>query len=447
MTYRPLFHFTAERGWINDPNGLCFYKGKYHLFYQYNPHSTEWGKMHWGHAISSDLVNWEHLDIALSPDEWYEDDERGGCFSGSAMVIGDRLYLMYTATAGGKQRQCIAYSDDGLNFTKYDKNPIIEPPEGIHEERDPYIFRLHDRYLTLVGMPGKIELYSSCDLLSWNDEGCFYSLPPEMGSFVECPGIFFLGDEAFLTFSPMHFGCVGAPVTVIRGKMDGLSFIPSSVSSADSGPDFYALQTFLTNKGERCGFAWANGWEWMDDFRGFGPTEKEGWRGCMAFPRIYSLKEGHLSAFPVSEAEECYNIIEIDDRLKLTAERTFLPRNDVFHLSLSLDPGIGDVPELEIGIYKDSTKELSLIVDFHSLTAYLVELSDGSVDRIFKTSFAEGEFSVDVFADKSITEIYLGKGYSSFTINTYRNEDYRGPWIRALSGTIDAALRFSLSEE
>ena len=158
MTYRPLFHFTAERGWINDPNGLCFYKGKYHLFYQYNPHSTEWGKMHWGHAISSDLVNWEHLDIALSPDEWYEDDERGGCFSGSAMVIGDRLYLMYTATAGGKQRQCIAYSDDGLNFTKYDKNPIIEPPEGIHEERDPYIFRLHDRYLSLVGMPGKIEL-------------------------------------------------------------------------------------------------------------------------------------------------------------------------------------------------------------------------------------------------------------------------------------------------
>ena len=129
---RPVFHFTAPYGWINDPNGFCYFKGMYHLFYQYNPHGCEWSKMYWGHAVSKDLTHWEDLPIALYPDQEYDTDEVGGCFSGSAIVRGDRLYVFYTGTSrhGNMlvQSQCMAYSDDGIKFEKYSGNPVVRHP-------------------------------------------------------------------------------------------------------------------------------------------------------------------------------------------------------------------------------------------------------------------------------------------------------------------------------
>lgn len=133
---RPVFHFTAPYGWINDPNGFCYFKGMYHLFYQYNPHGCEWSKMYWGHAVSKDLTHWEDLPIALYPDQEYDTDEVGGCFSGSAIVRGDRLYVFYTGTSrhGNMlvQSQCMAYSDDGIKFEKYSGNPVVPHPPA-HE--------------------------------------------------------------------------------------------------------------------------------------------------------------------------------------------------------------------------------------------------------------------------------------------------------------------------
>jgi beta-fructofuranosidase len=155
--YKGVFHFSPPVGWLNDPNGLCFFRGRYHLFYQYHPYGTEWGPMHWGHAVSDDLLSWEHLPVALAPGHsagprrGVSSENRGsppdtacdsfGCFSGSALVVrrgdlSDRLYLLYTGvrknTQGRElQQQCLAWSDDGLNFTKA-PHTHLPPPPPIH---------------------------------------------------------------------------------------------------------------------------------------------------------------------------------------------------------------------------------------------------------------------------------------------------------------------------
>ena len=133
---RQKYHFMAETGWINDPNGLIYFKGKYHFFYQYNPYQSFWENMHWGHAVSDDLIHWEYLPVALAPSEPYEDHLKGGCFSGSAIEFDGKLYLIYTAATnhgnGFVQTQCVAYSEDGIHFEKYENNPIMQSNTLVH---------------------------------------------------------------------------------------------------------------------------------------------------------------------------------------------------------------------------------------------------------------------------------------------------------------------------
>ena len=127
---QPILHFTPSLGWMNDPNGLIFFKGEYHLFYQYHPYQTKWHQMYWGHAVSSDLITWQELPIALAPSEEYENSPDGGCFSGTALEHEGTLYLFYTAVAKNAagqliQKQCVAMSEDGRHYSKYENNPII----------------------------------------------------------------------------------------------------------------------------------------------------------------------------------------------------------------------------------------------------------------------------------------------------------------------------------
>lgn len=139
--YYPEIHLAAPVGWINDPNGFVYYKEQYHLFYQYHPYDTKWGPMHWGHAVSEDLVHWEYVGVALVPDKAYDKD---GCFSGSALVKDGKLYLMYTGhiideeTKQIRQVQNIAISEDGIHFEKYRNNPVID------ERNLPEVFSISD---------------------------------------------------------------------------------------------------------------------------------------------------------------------------------------------------------------------------------------------------------------------------------------------------------------
>ena len=185
---RPKFHLSPCTGWMNDPNGFSFYKGEYHLFYQYNPYDTCWDTMHWGHAVSGDLLSWRYLPAAMAPNEWYDAD---GCWSGSAMEMPDgRQLLMYTgnrreggATRENLQVQCLALGD-GIDYEKYAGNPVLTaadlPDEcSPYDFRDPSIWRESDgTYRAIVGTCtkerlGKLLLFSSEDGLRWRFESVF----------------------------------------------------------------------------------------------------------------------------------------------------------------------------------------------------------------------------------------------------------------------------------
>ena len=204
---RPDFHLSARTGWMNDPNGFSYYNGQYHMFYQYYPYETKWGPMHWGHAVSSDLLHWEYLPAALAPDDACD---RDGCFSGSAVALPDgRHLLMYTGVLrerqadggyGDIQTQCLAVGD-GVDYEKCEMNPVLDKadlPEGssAHDFRDPKIWQKEDgTYCCVVGSrpadgSGQILLYTSPDGFEWKFKSILASNHNRFGKMWECPDFF-----------------------------------------------------------------------------------------------------------------------------------------------------------------------------------------------------------------------------------------------------------------
>ena len=213
---RQTYHLMGPCGWINDPNGLIYYRGQYHFFYQFNPYSGFWGKMHWGHAVSDDLLHWTQLPMALAPSEPYDDHPQGGCFSGSAIEKDGKLYVAYTGTAnhgnGFVQTQNIAISEDGVHFTKYEGNPVIEAPSGVPTDyfRDPKMWEHEGLYYMVVGAQrdGKAQalLYRSENLLDWEFLNVMHESRGEWGYMWECPDFFPLKDKWVFLCSPMGAG-------------------------------------------------------------------------------------------------------------------------------------------------------------------------------------------------------------------------------------------------
>jgi fructan beta-fructosidase len=202
--WRPQFHFSPASGWMNDPNGMVFYDGEYHLFYQHYPDSTVWGPMHWGHAISTDLVHWKQMPVAIYP------DTLGWIFSGSAVLDAENssglgtteqpaLVAIYTyhndllgRSGQNPQSQGIAYSTDkGRTWTKYPGNPVLKSP-GINDFRDPKVFRHEptNQWIMALAVQDRIHFYSSPDLLSWSFESEFGRDLGNHGGVWECPDLF-----------------------------------------------------------------------------------------------------------------------------------------------------------------------------------------------------------------------------------------------------------------
>lgn len=287
---------------MNDPNGLIFYKGKYHAFFQHYPYAPRWGTMHWGHATSTDLIHWEEHDIALFPDQDYENG--GGCFSGSAIEKDGRLYLFYTSVSKENgQTQSVAWSDDGMTFVKYEGNPVIaSTPWGDNTDfRDPKVFPFEDGYRMVVGAGqydvGKILLYESKDLIHWDYKSELVS-DPRYGACIECPDLFELDGKYVLMFSSIrslpHRVCFGV------GEFDGESFIPDDPDepfrAVETGPDFYAPQTFEDGSGRRILIAWMYNWKRS---AGAGRTQV----GAFTIPRELGLDlAGNVIMLPVEEA-------------------------------------------------------------------------------------------------------------------------------------------------
>lgn len=319
-SHRPQFHFSPKEKWMNDPNGMVFYKDEYHLFYQYYPDSTVWGPMHWGHAISKDLLHWEHLPIALYP------DSLGWIFSGSAVVdelntsgLGTKenppLVAIFTyhndklekQKRNDFQYQGIAYSiDKGRTWKKYDKNPVLKNETGIHDFRDPKVFwhEKTEKWVMILAAQDRVKLYGSKNLTTWeylSDFGAGYGAH---GGVWECPDLFSLphpsekDKDKWVMLVSINPGGPnkGSATQYFIGDFDGKNFKLDDWQKKetlwmDYGTDNYAGVTFSNvwtpakiQKEKRILIGWMSNWLYATTV----PTEK--WRSAMTIPRYLDLK-------------------------------------------------------------------------------------------------------------------------------------------------------------
>ncbi len=297
---RPLKHITPAKGWINDPNGFSYFRGKFHIFCQHYPYKTVWGPMHWLHFESEDLLHWKEVGIALKPDQPY--DKELGCFSGSAIEKDGKLYVIYTAALDGNQRQCVAISEDGYSFKKYEGNPVIDDrhlPEGysVSDFRDPKVVEKDGRYYVLCVSRHEdghsaILLFESQDLLSYRFVGVvkrFYNCTKR--GMVECPDIFFEGDRCALIYSLQNPKPEGDkfqnafPVAYQIGSLDFKTgeFTPlGEEKELDLGFSCYATQT-LSHQNKHYIISWES--SWGNNY----PTAEEGYVGQLSL-----VKEIHI---------------------------------------------------------------------------------------------------------------------------------------------------------
>ena len=307
---RPQYHLLPAANWMNDPNGPIYWKGKYHMFYQYNPNGAYWGDMHWGHAVSPDMVHWEHLPVALAPTPGGPD--AAGCFSGTAVIDGDHVAVLYTGVVSVpeneatirdgehsfRESQCLAISsdDDLTTWTKQPQPVIAAPPEGIDVSgfRDPSPWRQDDWWYMAVGSGirgkgGAVLLYRSRDLQHWEylhflaqgtGNGKQTANPVDSGDMWECPDFFPLGDKHVLIHSAegKSFWQVGTFDT------ERLLFHPERSGLLDDG-SFYAPKTQLDANGNR------TLWGWIPETRPQNEYQTAGWAGMMSLPRVLTLDE------------------------------------------------------------------------------------------------------------------------------------------------------------
>ncbi len=300
--HRPRYHFLPLANWMNDPNGLIQWKGQYHLFYQHNPVAATWGLMHWGHAVSEDLVHWRHLPIALTPTPGGPDQD--GCWSGCAVDHNGIATLIYTGVREGHQRPCVAASrdDDLLTWEKYADNPVIAaPPEGLDllGFRDHSMWREGDTWYQAIGsgikgVGGAALLYRSNDLLRWEYVHPLCIGNEETGEMWECPDFFALGDRHVLIVSPIPL----RKAIYFIGTYANHKFTPEIQGTVDWGGHFYAPQSFWDDQRRRILFGWL--WEG----RSSEACQAAGWAGVMSLPRVLSLRpDGTLGQEPAPELQ------------------------------------------------------------------------------------------------------------------------------------------------
>jgi fructan beta-fructosidase len=323
--YRPQYHFSPATNWMNDPNGMVYYDGEYHLFYQHYPDSSVWGPMHWGHAVSRDLIHWERLPIALYP------DANGDIFSGSAVVDWNNTsgfgkdgqpalvaVFTYHDMAGEKagridyQTQGLAYSlDKGRSWTMYEGNPVMKNP-GIADFRDPKVFWYQPGgyWIMSLAVKDRIHFYRSANLKDWDFMSEFGADIGAHGGVWECPDLFTLpvadGSERWVLFVSINPGGPqkGSATQYFIGNFDGKKFTPqdSLVRWIDYGSDNYAGVTFSdvpAEDGRRIFIGWMSNWLYGQEV----PTYT--WRSSMTLPRTLSLAPDRtgfmLKSVPSSE--------------------------------------------------------------------------------------------------------------------------------------------------
>lgn len=322
------YHFHPKNGWLNDPNGLVFFKGYYHFFFQHSPHFENPGKepIVWGHARTKDFLHFEELSPALLADQTYDE---GGVWSGTAKVIDDTLYLFYASLDREmKQTISVAYSFDGETFHKFEENPVISdyPKDGSRDFRDPAIFRKDNvNYLVIASADvskktGNLLLYKSDDLKGWEYQGVLYECAD--ARFCECPSLVPYGDGAILSTSVVllndeHF------FEVLYGTFDGKTFEKKIVSRFQRGPDEYAGQIFSAPDGRTIMVSWVSGWKYAGEERCI---------GCLSLPLELTVEGDKIKAYPVEEVRNLLD--EHDTFVDAYVKESFIKKGEEVHIEL-----------------------------------------------------------------------------------------------------------------
>ena len=455
--HRPQFHFSPVTGWMNDPNGLVYHEGEYHLFYQHYPDSTVWGPMHWGHAVSTDLMHWEHLPIALYP------DSLGYIFSGSAVVDKDNtsgfgkdgivpLVAIFThhdpakAKAGltDVETQSIAYSlDKGRTWTKYAGNPVVKNP-GIRNFRDPKVF-WHDEsnhWIMPIAAHDHLEFYRSPNLKDWERTGAFGHGNGAHGGVWECPDIFPLttseGVQKWVLIQNMDRGAVngGSGTQYFIGHFDSRTFVndspPETMLWLDYGADNYAGVTWFNAPDDRRIFI---GWmsQWFD-YAQTVPTHL--WRSAMTLPRELTLRSTAKSTLlfqnPVPELhalrKDTLVLTEqhVSDRYRIREDQgtchelqlTFdLSRTTSVLLGFILSNMVGE--EVHVGYNRvDST----IFID--RTNAGKSDFSERFARRDKPPYAPSGLLHMQAFIDVASVELFIDSGRVVLTEIFFPNEDF-----------------------
>jgi beta-fructofuranosidase len=439
--HRPAYHFAPPSGWMNDPNGLIRWRGRYHAFYQHYPFAPRGGPMHWGHAVSDDLLHWRHLPVALAPSEPYDrapGDGACGCFSGSAVDDDGTLTLVYTGHRHDRepnQVQCIATGTDGLTFSKYEGNPVIAepPPEAARNDfRDPKVWRHDGLWYMVVGTGkdgrGRVVLYRSDDLREWEYLGVAAESDGTQGHMWECPDLFPLGDRHALVCSPV--GADRPKAICLVGEMDYRAgrFTPEREADADLGPSFYAPQTFMDDDGRRIMFGWMSSWGEE------APTTEYGWAGALTLPRVVTLGPDGCPRFtPAPELRAL--------RGQEASRRDLLLRPGAVQV---LDEAAGQCLELALEIERpaedarfvvelrrsaDGARAVAIIVD--SAKGMLTIASDGAQSRHSSAPLPGPVRRLQVFLDRSSVELFVDDGRAVMTSTVYPDPADRGVALRA----------------
>jgi fructan beta-fructosidase len=450
--HRPTIHFSPKEKWMNDPNGMVYYNGLYHLFYQYYPDSTVWGPMHWGHAVSKNMIEWQHQPIALFP------DSLGYIFSGSAVVdinntsgLGKKgkgpLVVIFTHhdPKGEKegrsdyQVQSLAYSNDnGKTWSKYANNPVVKNP-GIIDFRDPKVmwYEPNKEWIMTLAVKDRIYFYSSKNLIEWTKESEFGEKIGAHGGVWECPDLFLLDDEGkpvWVLIVNLNPGGPnqGSATQYFLGDFDGKTFLPSDTITRwlDYGPDEYAGVTWSNTGDRKIFFGWMSNWLYGQVV----PTEK--WRSAMTMPRELRMKRTEkgllVASMPVKELSQIKSASVMGNDIHLLKEFKSADKIKELQLPCILNLSFEEAKDFSVRISNRQGEEVILGYDKTQNKYFIDRTRSGKIN--FHKEFAAKHFAprfisdakmnISLVIDVSSVELFADDGLTVMTEIFFPNLPY-----------------------
>ena len=463
--FRPAYHHTPAYGWMNDPNGMFYKDGVYHLYFQHNPYGSTWGNMNWGHSYSTDLVHWTYAGDAITPDAW------GTVFSGSAVVDKDNsagfgrnaIVAFYTSAKptpwGDAQMQSIAYStDDGKTFEKYPGNPVITSTEK--DFRDPHVFR-HEatgRWIMILAAGQEMRIYSSANLKDWTYESSFGKEYGSHAGVWECPDLFELPVEGtsekkwVLVCNINPGGPFGGSATqYFTGTFDGHKFTcdtkPEVTKWMDYGKDHYAAVSFdNAPDGRRVMIAWMSNWQYANQV----PTVQ--FRSANAIARdVYLFRDkgvDYVGSRPVAEMTALRGNAVVSKKAtlgELSVKKMFKTPSGAYEIDLAMAPQDGATVKLMLSNQKGEYVTVVYDGNMGTLSFDRRQGGDNKFSELFPavtTAPVHGKLtSLRVFVDKSSVEVFGNDGRAVMTNLVFPSEPYNSLTLGSDKKTAVSSLK------